>query len=176
MIVTPGVGILLTTRGDSWYEDLFGPVRTDEALLEQMWHDAESRLDEEDGKIWAVATVHHEGRWVAAAWAAAVEREEDGQPYLLCCNSYEVPAWRGKGLYAKAFAHRQRHVVVARGLPARTFIFDQPRGLHEAVGWKVVDKGVSWEPGLDPHPWFEMRWTPSGAVLDRSEPVSRSVT
>ncbi len=175
VIVTPGPGFLLTTRGDGWYEDLFGPVRNDDALLEQMWRDAESELDEEDGKVWAVATVFHEGRWVAGAWAAAVEREEDGEPYLLCCNSYEVPQWRGKGLYARAFEHRQRYVVQARGIPARTWVFDQPRPLHEALGWKVVDTGVSWLEGLDAHPWFEMRWTPRVTAPTRSEPASRPV-
>ncbi len=174
-----GVGLVVVESGGQMYEDLLGPVRSDVALLQQMWLDAESELDEEPGKQWAIATVFHRGQWVAAAWAAAVEREHEGQTILHCCNNYEVPAFRGKGLYRQAMAHRQTAVVQRRGLPARTFIFDQPRALHQALGWHVVDSGVSQLDGVPTHVWFEMWWTPPGGtprpvVKKRvSEPPSR---
>ncbi len=159
-----GTGLVVLSSGEQMYEDLLGPVRSDVPLLRQMWLDAESELDEEPGKQWAVAAVWHQGSWVAAAWAAAVEREHEGQTILHCCNNYEVPAFRGKGLYRQAILHRQTAVVRRRNLPGRTFIFDQPRPLHEALGWHVVDSGVSQVDGVPTHVWFEMWWTPPGGT------------
>ncbi len=173
-----GTGVTVVTSGTQWYEDLLGPVRSNTSLLQQMWRDAESELDEEPGKQWAIVSVWHEGRWVAAAWAAAVERQDDdtGETYLLCCNNYEVPEWRGHGLYGRAFLYRQDEIVEKRALPARTFVFDQPRPLHERFDWRVLASGVSQEPGLDPHVWFEMRWEPRVRRSSRSESASGSVT
>ncbi|MEU7822938.1 hypothetical protein [Catellatospora sp. NPDC049133] len=159
---TPAPVELVTVRmGEAAYEELLGPVRADAALLEQMWRDAETpRLDEKPGKTWCVATVHHGGRRIAAAWAAAIEEEHEGQRILRCSDSYDVPAWRGRSLYTLAYAWRHATIVVPTGLPARTFVYAQPKVLHDRDGWTVVNSDTSHEPGLDPHEWFEMWWYP----------------
>jgi hypothetical protein len=155
-----GVEVVTVQLGDPAYEELLGPVREDRALLAQMWADAESRLDEEPGKSWCIAMVEVDGRQVAAAWAAAVEVEhQSGVRMLRCCNNYERPGYRGRGLYALAYAHRHATVVRPSGMPAITWIFDQPRALHERDGWVVTDVGISREPDIEPHRWFEMRRT-----------------
>lgn len=148
--------------GHPRYEELLGPVRDDPALLRQMWLDAESELDEADGKLWCVATVNVDGRWVAGAWAAAITEQVDGQMTLRCCNSYEVPAYRGRGLYAAAYAHRHATIVAPWTGPALTYVYDQPLPLHLADGWRVTASGVSTvdEPDGDggtEHRWHEMR-------------------
>ncbi|GAA2360730.1 hypothetical protein Cme02nite_38010 [Catellatospora methionotrophica] len=136
--------------GHPRYEELLGPVRADTALLRQMWLDAESELDEQPGKLWCVSVV--DGR--AGAWAAAVE--DCG--VLRCCNSYEVPAYRGRGLYAAAYAHRHATIVAPSTLPAITYVYDQPLPLHLADGWAVTASGTSTVSEPDGDGRFEHRW------------------
>lgn len=143
--------------GHPRYEELLAPVRVDAALLRRMLLDAESQLDEQLGKLWCVAVVDGQ----AGAWAAAVE--DCGM--LRCCNSYEVPAYRGLGLYAAAYRHRHDTIVAPSTLSAVTYVYDQPLPLHLADGWAVTASGTSAvaEPDGDgkiEHRWHEMRRTP----------------
>lgn len=138
--------------GHPRYNSLIGQIRTDAELREQMWRDAEHRLEESPGKIWSLAIVREGDRWSPVAWAAA--RTESG--VLLCSDNYERRGYRDRGLYAAAYAHRHATVVLPSGLPARTYIFAQPRALHEADGWASTGlSGTSDAAGI-PHEWFEM--------------------
>lgn len=127
--------------------------------MARIWADAESAMDDEPGKVWCVATVRAGGRRVAAAWAAAYETEEHGQRVLKCCDNYEHPDWRGRGLYGLAYAWRHATVLVPSGLPAVTYVFAQPVAKDEADGWVVTDEGDS----ADGHHWYEMRRDPPTA-------------
>lgn len=159
------ITVVNVRAGDPGYERLLGPVRDNTDLLTRMWADAESRLDEHPDKIWAVAMItnDHIRRPVAAAWAAAIEIDHQGQRMLRCCNNYEVPRWRGRGLYELVYRHRHDHIIAGSPLPAITWIFDQPRALHQADGWAVTGTGISRLPNIDEHPWYEMRRAPSAA-------------
>lgn len=151
--------------GDPGYEELIGQIRADAALREQMWQDAEHRLEESPDKIWSLVIVRVDDRWVPAAWAAA--RVVDG--VLVCSDNYERRGFRGSdlgrdgwGFYPKAYAHRHVTVVVPSGLPAQTFIFAQPRALHEAGGWVATGLARTSHEADEPHPWLEMRRDPGG--------------
>jgi hypothetical protein len=143
-------------QGHPRYEELIGQIRNDATLREQMWLDAEHRFEEVPGKVWSVAAVRDGDHWVPAAWAAA--RVEGGA--LLCSDNYERRDYRGRGLYAQAYAHRHRTVVLQICLPARTFIFAQPRGLHEADGWVLTGLSKTSHAAGIPHDWWELRREP----------------
>lgn len=122
-----------------------------------MWADAESRPDELDvpGTRWTVALAGGGlAAWCAASPAGGV---------LRCHSNFEVPAYRGRGLYGRAYRERHRAVVLPCGLLAVTYLFAQPIGLHEADGWvRTGVSGVSFAAG-EPHAWWELRRVrPSG--------------
>ncbi|MCX5070897.1 hypothetical protein OOJ91_34175 [Micromonospora lupini] len=145
--------VILVRAGDSRYEELLGQIRTDQLLLAQMWADAEHRLDERPDKVWSVAIVHDGRGWVPAAWAAAVAEAD----VLRCSDNYERHGYRGRDLYAAAYAHRHATVVQPSGLPGETYLFAQPIPLHEADGWHRTGlSGVSVE-AAEPHQWWQLR-------------------
>jgi hypothetical protein len=156
--------------GHPRYEELVGQIRTDAALRQRMWLEAEHRFEELPGKVWSFVVVNVRGRWVPAAWAAA--RPVDG--VLVCSDNYERPGFRGPdlgrigwGLYPEAYRWRHITMVLPLGLPARTFIFGQPRELHERDGWQVIRSGTSHQVA-EPHDWWELdrppiRWETVGA-------------
>jgi hypothetical protein len=128
-----------------------------------MWEHAESRPDELDvpGTWWTVVLVQDRGRWVPAAWAAAVETTEDGERVLRCHSNFEVPRYRGRGLYRAAYAHRHATVVRPTGLPAVTHLFRQPIKIHRAHRWHLTRvAGTSTTTG-EPHRWWQLRRNPS---------------
>ncbi|WBB94158.1 hypothetical protein [Verrucosispora sp. WMMC514] len=139
------------------YEELVGQIRTDPALLAAMWSDAEHRLIEHPRKVWSIATVREGGRWVPAAWACAVV---DGN-VLRCCDNYERPGYRDRGLYEAAYRHRHTTIVAPYPLAAITYLFAQPIGLHMADGWYHTGvRGVSTEAGVE-HQWWKLRRDPT---------------
>lgn len=148
------VEVVTVEIGHLRYEQLFGPLRDDPGVLATMWQEAESRLNEVPGKRWTVAVAERDGRpAAAAAWAAALV--VDGE--LRCCNNYERPGFRGRGLYEAAYRVRHDTIVARCGLPAVTYVFEQPLALHLADGWRVTDEGVSSEPEVPAHRWVELR-------------------
>lgn len=151
------IEIVTVEIGHPRYEELIGALRTDAVLLRRMWLDAESNLDERPGKRWVVAVVDG----VAAAWAAAYV--EAG--VLHCCNSYERPGFRDRGLYAAVYRHRHDTIVAPWAGPALTFVYDQPLCRHLADGWDRLTTGFSVvdEPDGDGetiHRWHELRRGP----------------
>lgn len=152
---------MVTCRtGDAAWTELLGPVLADPALLARMWADAEATPDElaAPGTTWVIATVHAGDHRVAAAWAGAIEEGETLKP--VC--SYEVPAWRGHGLYARAYAERHRTIVEPWPGPAVTYVFADPLALHLADGWTATGEGDS-EHG---HHWYELRRPASRVIRD----------
>jgi hypothetical protein len=151
----PVAELVTCQTGDGAYAELLGPVVADPDLLAQMWADAEADRGElvAPGTTWVIAAVHAGGRRHPAAWAGATVIEEDGQQVLKLVCSYEVPAWRGRGLYALAYAERHRTIVEPWSGPAVTYIFAQPLALHLADGWTVTGEGIS----NDGHAWYELR-------------------
>lgn len=149
--------------GHPRYEELIGQLRTG-PVRQQMWQDAEHELTEHPDKVWSMAIVAVGDRWVPAAWAAA--QVIDGE--LVCSDNYERRGFRGPdlgspgwGLYPAAYTHRHATVVEPSGLPARTFIFKQPRVLHEQDGWYTTgETGVSRRTGVE-HRWWELRREPT---------------
>lgn len=122
-------------------------------LAEQWWCDAESQ--HEDGVSYAMVLDDD----VPAAWAGWEVRGG----VLHCVSSYERRGHgRALGLYALAYAHRHREVVVDWTGPAVTYLYEQPIPLHEADGWRKsgavegVDYGTSDEPGVPPHRWWRL--------------------
>lgn len=136
--------------GDDDYERL-GRIRDDEQLLADMWRDAEHVLDEHPGKRWTVVSVGG----MPVAWAAATVVDADGQEVLRCSDNYER---RGLGrvahLYRVAYRRRHETIVAAVGLPAVTYLFEQPIALHEADGWTRT--GLTGTSDLG-HQWWELR-------------------
>lgn len=157
--------IVNVVQGDDLYEELLSQIRDDPGLLQQMWQDAEHRLIEVPGKIWTIAVVwsEQERRWVPAAWAAACEVIDDaGRAVLRCSDNYERRGvGRDHGLHGAVYRHRHETVVAPSGLPAVTYLFAEPIPPHERDGWyKTGLHDVSREPGIDEHPWWELRRDP----------------
>lgn len=141
------------THGQPRYDDLLDQVWRDFRLVEQMWADAESRPDEMDvpGTHWSVALAKDNDQWVPAAWCAA---RVEGCTLKGFCN-YEVPRFRERGHYETAYRERHHAVILPNGLPAVTYLFTQPVGLHEADGWQRTGREGPGE--LDGHWWWELR-------------------
>jgi hypothetical protein len=136
-------------HGEQLYTDLLDRIQDDGELVAAMWADAESRPGELDqpGTHWSVLLLED---GTPAAWCAA--RIEDGT--LKCHSNYEVRAWRGRRLYEDAYHARHRDVVRPYGLPAVTYLFDAPIGLHEAHGWRRTGQTGT---GVTGHQWWELR-------------------
>lgn len=137
------------THGEQLYTDLLDRIRRDDELVAAMWTDAECRPDELDvpGTHWTV-TVAYDG--TPTAWAAARITDD----VLQCHSNYEVRAWRGNRMYEAAYHARHWHVVHAYGLPAVTYLFAEPIGLHEADLWRRTGQTGVGETG---HQWWELR-------------------
>jgi hypothetical protein len=148
-------------HGQPEYARLLTRIRQDPALVAAMWADAESRPDELDrpGTRWSVTLVEGSGQEAPAAWCAARQIEDRGVPVLKCHSNYEVPAWRGQGLYAAAYRERHRRVVHPSPLPAFTYLFPEPIGLHIADGWQTT--GLTGPGEVDGHTWWELRHEPN---------------
>jgi hypothetical protein len=137
-------------HGEQLYTDLLDRIRQDDALVAAMWTDAESRPDELDvpGTHWTVALLEDS---TPAAWCAARVQNDR---LITCHSNYEPRAHRSRGLYAAAYHARHRDVIRAYRLPAVTYLFEQPIGLHERDGWHRTDlHGVS-DLG---HRWWKLR-------------------
>lgn len=137
-------------HGGSRYARLLHQIGQDSALVAAMWAHAESRPEELDmpGTSWTVVLADG----VPAAWCAA-RVQADGT--LKCHSNYEVPAYRGRGLYEAAYRARHLQVIQPSDLEAVTYLFPEPIDLHEEDGWyRTGAKG----PGeLDGHQWWELR-------------------
>lgn len=142
------IEILTLRHGDRRYAELLDLIRADGELVDRMWADAESWPGELDvpGTWWTVVVV--DGR--PAAWCAAIV---DGE-VLKCHSNYEVPAYRGRGLYAQAYRWRHRDVIRRRRMPAVTYLFAAPVGLHLSDGWVRTGETRVSELG---HRWYELR-------------------
>jgi hypothetical protein len=97
------------------------PLRTDRGLGAQCGPTRSTRSRRRPARSGAAAVVRSGGRWVAAAWAAALVEEYDGQWVLRCCDIYERGGFRGTGLYPAAYALRHRAVVEPSPLRAVTY-------------------------------------------------------
>jgi hypothetical protein len=156
--MTTACEVVNVQPGHPRYEGLVGQIRDSPDLLACMWSDAEHRMVEQPGKTWTIATVQDGGQWVPTAWACSIV--QDG--ILRCCDNYEVPRWRGRGLYEAAYRHRHVTIVAPSRLPAVTYLFVQPIGMHEADGWyRTGVNGVSTAAGV-PHEWWELRRDSAG--------------
>jgi hypothetical protein len=146
--------VVTVSLGDLRYEDVIGQVRADTALRAQIWADAEHELEEQPGKLWTVALVWQEDRWVPAAWCAV--RAVDG--VLVCSDNYERRGpGRALGLYRAAYEQRHTTIIEPTPLPAMTYLFAEPIPLHEADGWyRTGLSGTSRRPGIHPHDWWEL--------------------
>jgi hypothetical protein len=138
-------------HGDQLYTDLLARVRRDDGLTAAMWADAESRPGELDvpGTHWTVAIIED---GTPAAWCAA-RITDDG--VIKCHSNYERPGHRGRGLYDLAYHARHQNVVRAYSLPAVTYLFAGPIGLHEADGWRRT--GLEGDGETGGHRWHELR-------------------
>ncbi|WP_146605725.1 hypothetical protein [Micromonospora craterilacus] len=151
-------------HGSERFAALLAQLRADTALVRRFWAEAEGTPDELDkpGTLWSVVVLRDGSRWgTLAAWAAArVEGDT-----LKCFANYEVPGvGRELGLYRVAYQERHRAVVLPSRRAAVTFLFAQPIPLHEADGWRRTGlQGVSTEPGIEAHAWWELRRDPTEA-------------
>jgi hypothetical protein len=149
------VNIVHLTPGGYWYRWLADALGA-EPLRSQWWNDAESTVDDPAGASYLVAVEGGE----PVAWAGYIV---DGDT-LRCCNNY-VRRGRNPDLYARVYAARHDLVVTRLGLPAVTYLFAQPIGLHKADGW-VEDTGPDAHgvsrahPDGEDHPWWRLLWTP----------------
>lgn len=109
------------------------------------------------------------GNEVPAAWAGWILEVDlaerfDGGAVLRCCNNYVRRGFRDRTPELYAVAYRQRHeqIVQRLGLPAYSFLYEQPIPIHVADGWEyftpVGKPGESSPfPGGELHRWWEMR-------------------
>lgn len=141
-------------HGEQLYTHLLAHIRADQGLIDAMWADAESRIDELDqpDTHWTV-TLLDDG--TPAAWCAASIRD-DGT--IKAHSNYEVPAHRGRGLYELAHHRRHRDVLLAYKRPAISYLFPQPVALHEMTGWRTTGTGGNGE--IAGHRWVQMTWQP----------------
>jgi hypothetical protein len=160
----PRIEVVTVQLGDDRYEQVLGQIRADRQLLDEVWSDSETRLVEQPGKMWVVVLASG----VPAAWAAAYVEEHIGpagaEIVLRCTDSYERRGpGRDLGLYLLAYRRRHEVLVAPSRLPGLTFLYRQPMALHEADGWyRTGVHDVSREPGLDEHPWWQLRRDRSG--------------
>ena len=136
-----------------------------EPIATQWWEDAESRA--EPAASYMVVYVTVDGALVPAAWAGWIIETEGGRRILRCCNNYVRRGFRNRApeLYALAYRARHRQVVSRKGLPAVTYLFPEPIGLHLASGWRVDtgpgSAGTSRSAPDGPvHHWQRLRWAP----------------
>lgn len=150
--------VITVEIGHQRYEDLIGRIRRDADLLAALWADAETRLEESPGKRWAVVAVDGE----PVAWAAARVTTIDGVLTLVCSDNYEARGvGRDRGLYQVAYRVRHATIVAPSPLPGVTYLYRQPRPLHEADGWQLTGvHGVSTDAG-EPHEWWQLRRAPT---------------
>jgi hypothetical protein len=149
------------SHGEQLYTDLLDRIRRDADLVSRMWTEAESAPDELDvpGTQWTVA-ITEAGE--PAAWCAATI-DRAGQ--LVCHSNYEVPANRGRGLYAAAYDARHRDVLLKYKRAAITYLFPEPIPLHLASGW-IPDAAPGGSGTSSPYPdgpthsWRRLTWTP----------------
>ncbi len=138
----------------------------EETLAAEWWDDAESRHEDGINYLMVVDRNHPSGM-LPVAWAGWRVEDENGAAVLRCCNNYvrrthrgHVPDW-----YSIAYLARHRLVVQRLGMPAVTYLYEQPIWLHELDGW-VKDtgpgsSGVSHaREGGEPHPWWRLRLPP----------------
>jgi hypothetical protein len=149
------------SHGEQLYGDLLDRLRDDAHLVARMRTDAESSPDELDvpGTQWSVVLT---AAGVPAAWCAATP---DGAGQLVCHSNYEVPAYRGLGLYAAAYHARHRDVLLQFKRPAVTYLFPEPVPLHVANRWvpDTTPAGVGTSrpyPGGPIHHWQRLTWAP----------------
>ncbi len=145
-------GVVTVRMGDLLYERLLGPIRADRVAMARIWREAESRLDERPGTVWYIAVVGS----AAAAWIAV---GEDGEA-LHVHDHYEMPSWRGRGLYALLVEYVHRTVIAPSGKAAATYVFETPMRHLAALGWTVTGEGDSDEKDAPSHHWWGMEWAP----------------
>lgn len=152
------------TYGEPEYAVRLAQIQSDSELVHRMWIDAESRPHELAlaGTSWSITLVRGGGQELPAAWCAAHQIDDDGAPVLRCHSNYEVPAYRGHGLYMAAYQERHRRIIRTSALPAVTYLFAQPMGLHLADGWATT--GLTGPGDLDGHQWWELRRKAAGTT------------
>ncbi len=146
---------------------------TAEPLRTQWWDDAESRADYGVSYV-VVYELDEHGVEVPAAWAGWIQELDLDQRFwngaggveivLRCCNNYVRHGFRNRtpDLYQLAYRHRHEHVVAKLGLPAYSYLYEQPIPLHLPDGWEyhtpIDQPGESRaRPGGELHRWWEMR-------------------
>lgn len=146
-----------------------------EPLFSEWWIDAESGADPGVSYV-IVYDLDEHGNEVPAAWAGwiiEVDLEErfGGGAVLRCCNNYVRRGFRDRDpeLYALAYRHRHDQVVAQLGLPAFSFLYEQPIPLHLADGWEydtpVDEPGESRPyPGGELHRWWRLHWRAPGST------------
>lgn len=159
----PRTQVVTVRPGDAWYEPLISQIRDDRELRAQMWADAEHEFVEHPDKRWTFACVLRgrgaAGRWEPAAWCASRVEARDGERVLVCSDNYERRGdGRALGLYRDAYQRRHADVVARTRLPALTYLFAQPLGLHEADGWYRTGVHGTSDHG---HRWWELRRDPT---------------
>lgn len=142
---------VLLRQGDGRYEEAVGQLQGP-GLAAEMWADAEHRLREAPGKVWAFVLVDG----AAAAWCAA----QDLGGVLVCSDNYERRGvGRERGLYPLAYAARHEAVVAPWAGPAVTYLFPgEVVRPHEADGWRWT--GAAGPGEVAGHWWREFRREP----------------
>ncbi len=162
----PDPAVLRVRPGERLHDELLATLSA-EPLATQWWRDAESRATPA-----ASYMVVYMGE-VPAAWAGWFVEDHDGRRVLRCCDNYVRRGYRRRSpeLYTLAYRRRHRDVVRRLGLPAVTYLYPEPIGLHLRNGW-VYDTspgsaGVSTPypdqpagPDNPEHRWRRLRWAP----------------
>lgn len=141
-----------------------------EPVASQWWEDAESRIDadSEHTSYMVVYVPGDGGQMVPAAWAGwRIETGDDGARVLRCCDNYVRQGYRRQipELYRLAYKARHRQVVAVRRMPAVTYLYPEPIGLHVADGWTIdtspdaAGRSTPYEGGPEHH-WRRLTWTP----------------
>lgn len=132
-----------------------------EPLRTQWLDDAESEAETGVSYIMIFAA-DGAGELVPAAWAGWTVVDVEGVQTLKCCNNYVRHGFRRRDpdLYGIAYRIRHRNVVRRLRLPAETYLFPEPIGLHIADGW-VPDLGPGGSGDSEfGHRWQRLTWSP----------------
>ncbi len=149
--------ILHLTVDHPRYADVILRAAADPDLTRALREDGAILWDLNDQTTWTV--VLRAGTAEIMAMAAWRLTDEHGVPVALCRSNHHVRAYRGYPWWHVAFAAQHEQI---RGMRARTWVYGEPRPLLEALGWRVVDEGLTPEHN-PPRRWYEMRREPDVA-------------
>ena len=152
------IEVLTLAHGSDRFGQTLDRIRANRALVQRWYEDAESKWDELDHPGVRLAVTFVDG--APAAWAGSRLLPSG---VLKCICNYEVPLFRGHGLYAMAHQRRHEDTVKQFPYPKETYLFGTPPfrtgpiALHAWNGWRFPELAPDTHGVSDMgHEWWKM--------------------